>query len=701
MKTFSQQQTILIVDDDAITRDALAIVLEASGYHIYKAGSGAEAIKISSNEAVDMVLLDVVMPDIDGFSVCRQLRLSKKARHIPIIMLTALHDIESTEAAFDAGATDFIGKPINWALLEQRLKYAFRSYHNQQELVEQKAKLKKAQDIAHLVYAEVDEQLQFIHFPLEQSDIFGIPLKANHLSLESFMEHIHTEDRERFLDSLNSTLSDNINTDINFRLFSQDKQALTIQQNTSVRDHQQKNIIELTLQDISEQIHADRLIQYHTYFDPVTQLPNLKRLHEDLDALLGIEHSDRLAAILLIDIGRLKHISQTLGQFAANRLLQLITQRLEEFQSDITQLYRTEGNRFVLLTQQQRHIDDVIEIANCLLNRLSHPYQIESHELKITSSIGIILSPLEETDAVNLLKHAESAAAVASQNGGNCYQFHTAAIQQHAEHRLHIESDLRRAIKHNQLFLYYQPQVNALSQNVVGMECLIRWHHPEKGLVSPFEFISIAEETDLINDIGQWILFEAFQNTRYWHEQGYPHLRVGINLSPRQFEQNDLVSSIENAIRNSQINPGCVELEITESAAMANFSKTLNILNELKELGVKLSIDDFGTGHSSLSYLQQLPVDTLKIDRAFIKDIGTEKDDGTIARTIIDMAHNLRLHVIAEGIENEVQLQFLQDCQCDEIQGFLFSKPLPGDEFSRFLANPRVITLENKIKSAL
>lgn len=701
MKNFSQQQTILIVDDETITRNALAIVLEASAYHVYKAGNGAEAIKTVIDESIDMILLDVVMPDMDGFSLCRQLRQMEKARHIPIIMLTALHDIESTEAAFDAGATDFIGKPINWALLEQRLKYAFRSYCNQQELIEQKAKLKKAQNIAHLVYAEVDEQLQHIHFPLEQNDIFGIPLDVDHMPLESFVEYIHTEDHERFFESLKSTLSDNINTKINFRLLSQNEKILTIQQNNTIRAHQQTNLIELTLQDISEQIHADRLIQYHTYYDTVTQLPNLKKLQEDLDTLLNLEHCDSLTAVLLIDIERLKHVNQTLGQLATNRLLHLIAQRLEEFNNDTTQLYRTNNSHFVLLTQQQHHIDDVIEIANRLLNRLSRPYQIDSHELKIISSIGIVLSPLDQTDGVGLLKHTESAAAVARQNGGNCYQFHTAAIQQHAEHRLNIESDLRRAIKQNQLFLYYQPQVNAISQNVVGMECLIRWHHPEKGLVSPFEFISIAEETDLINDIGQWILSEAFQNTRYWHEQGYPHLRVGINLSPRQFEQDDLVSRIARALHSSQINPDRVELEITESAAMANFSKTLNILNELKALGLKLSIDDFGTGHSSLSYLQQLPVDTLKIDRAFIKDIGTEKDDGTIARTIIDMAHNLGLHVIAEGIEDKVQLQFLQNCQCDEIQGFLFSKPLPGDEFSQFLANPRIITLGSKIKTAL
>lgn len=696
-----QELNILIVDDDLITRKTLQKILESSGCSVTAAASGEEAIKLFSANMPDMVLLDVMMPGMDGYETSIELRKICPIKHLPIIMLTGLNDVESVEKAFQAGATDFITKPINWPLLIQRVKYALRSYELHNELIQQQQKIQQAQQIARLTYIELDKTLEHVSFSKELNSLFDLELPTTGCLLSEYYDHIHQDDQESFIDAIHHTFHLEQDHDTEYRLLSKNGEYLTVRQNSTPRyQNNQLTGVIATLQDITAQERVQSLMEYRTYFDNVTDLPNLKSLQEDLHKIISDNSEDSLTALFSIKLDRFKTINETLGYDVGNRLLKLLAENFSSYTHDMVKLYRTSGGSFGVIASQQHNMDEITELANIILKETSKTISIDKHELNLSASIGIVLHPLENSDDDSLIKFAESAASLAKQQGGNGYQFYSAEMQTQAHRKLSMEAELRKAVEQEQFVLYYQPQVNTHTHEIIGMEALIRWQHPEKGMIPPFHFIPIAEETGLIKPIGEWVLEEACRKTLAWHQQGHEHLRIGINLSARQLENDDIIRVTKNTLARTGINPKMVELEVTESAAMTDFKQTLALLHELRDLGITLSIDDFGTGHSSLSYLQQLPVHTLKIDRAFIKDIGTEKDDGTIAKTIVAMAHSLKLNVIAEGIETVEHLQFLQQCGCDEIQGYLFSQPLPEDEFTHYLAKPGSIELPQNIKTA-
>jgi len=695
-----QELNILVVDDDLITRKTLQKVLETSGCKVTATASGEEGIRLFSENMPDMVLLDVMMPGINGYETCIKLRKICHINHLPIIMLTGLNDVESVEEAFQAGATDFITKPINWPLLIQRVKYALRSYNLHNELIQQQQKIQQAQQIARLTYIELDETLEDISFSEELTTLFNIDLPNDHCLLSEYYDYIHRDDQETFIDALHHTFHLKQDHDIEYRLLSENGEYLTVRQNSTPRYHnEQLTGVIATLQDITAQERIQSLMEYRAHYDNVTELPNLKSLQDAINDIVLSEQSDSLTAIFSIKLDRFKVINETLGYDIGNRVLKILTGSLSSFTHEHVKLYRTSGGSFGLIASEQQQMDEIIELANTILKESLKTIELDDHELNLSASIGIVVHPLENSDNNSLIKFAESAASLAKQQGGNSYQFYSAEMQSQAQRKLSMEAELRKAVEQEQFVLYYQPQVNTNTQEIIGMEALIRWQHPEKGMIPPFHFIPIAEETGIIKPIGEWVLEEACRKTQEWHQQGHDNLRIGINLSARQLENDDIVRFTKNTLANTGINPKMVELEVTESAAMTDFKKTLALLHELRDLGITLSIDDFGTGHSSLSYLQQLPVHTLKIDRAFIKDIGTDSDDGTIAKTIVAMAHNLKLNVIAEGIEVVEHLQFLQQCGCDEIQGYLFSPPLREEDFIKYLIKPKLFELPRKIKS--
>lgn len=699
--TDGQSLHILVVDDDLLTRKTLQKVLESTGSTVTTASSGEEAITLFSKNTPNMVLLDVMMPGINGYITCVELRRICSIKHLPIIMLTGLNDVESVDEAFQAGATDFITKPINWPLLLQRVKYALRNYNLNNELIQQQQKIQQAQQIARLTYIELDKTLEKITFSKEINSLFDLELPGTVCLLCEYYDHIHRDDQETFIDALHHTFHLEQDYDIEYRLLSKKGEYLTVRQNSTPRyqDNQLTGII-ATLQDITAQERIQSLMDYRTYYDNVTNLSNLKSLQGDLNKIVSRDSEDSLTALFSIKLDRFKTINETLGYDVGNRLLKTLAENLSSYTHDSVKLYRTSGGSFGLIASQQHQMDEITELANTILHETSKTVAIDEHELNLSASIGIVLHPLENNDNESLIKFAESAASLAKQQGGNCYQFYSAEMQSQAQRKLSMEAALRKAVEQEQFILYYQPQVNTHTHKIIGMEALIRWQHPEKGIIPPFHFIPIAEETGIIKSIGEWVLEEACRKTLEWHQQGYKNLRISINLSARQLENNTITCITKNTLARTGIDPTMVELEVTESAAMTDFKQTLAILHDLRDLGINLSIDDFGTGHSSLSYLQQLPAHTLKIDRAFIKDIGTEKDDGTIAKTIIAMAHSLHLNVIAEGIETYAQLDFLQKCGCDEIQGYLFSQPLTEDDFTKYLTEPTPIEIPQNIKTS-
>jgi EAL domain-containing protein (putative c-di-GMP-specific phosphodiesterase class I) len=321
------------------------------------------------------------------------------------------------------------------------------------------------------------------------------------------------------------------------------------------------------------------------------------------------------------------------------------------------------------------------------------PFAVDGQELYVTASIGIGLYPHDAMDAQDLLKNAGAALYRAKQQGGSNFQFYTADMNERALQRLSLENKLRWALERNEFKVYYQPQVSIDTGQIVGMEALVRWQHPEMGLVSPSEFIPLAEDTGLISSIGEWVLRTACAQTKAWHDFGFVNLRVAVNLSPRQFQQPDLLRMIANHLKETGLDGGSLELEVTEGSVMKNTESAINTLRELKAMGIKISIDDFGAGYSSLTYLKNLPIDALKIDQSFVREMSTDPNDAAIVMAIIQLAHSLKLRVTAEGVENEDQLRFLRLLRCDDMQGYLFCRPLPVEGFEQLLLEGRCLKM--------
>ncbi|MCI0528087.1 MAG: EAL domain-containing protein, partial [Nitrospira sp.] len=448
------------------------------------------------------------------------------------------------------------------------------------------------------------------------------------------------------------------------------------------------------VENITERKRAEETIQHLAYYDVVTNLPNRTLFNDRLSlALTYARHNQRKLAVMFLDLDRFKTINETLGHAIGDRLLRAVAERLGSCLREGDTIARLGGDEFMLLLPETSYADDEAKIAQKILEVFKLAFHLEGHELHITPSIGIALYPNDGEDAETLLKKADTALHRAKTQGGNSYQFNTITMNAKALERLVLENGLRRSLEREEMVVYYQPQVSLHSGQVVGMEALLRWKHPDRGLMPPMKFIPLAEETDLIVSIGEWVLYSACVQAKTWQMGGFPPLRVAVNISARLFRQHSLLETVRRALRETRLDPDCLELELTEGTLMENAEITIKTLHELKTMGTHLSVDDFGTGYSSLSYLKRFPIDTLKIDQSFVRDITTDPDDAAIARLIIAMAHSLKLKVIAEGVETEEQLAFLQTQECDEMQGYLFSKPLPVEAFTQLLQERRCLMI--------
>jgi diguanylate cyclase (GGDEF)-like protein len=425
-----------------------------------------------------------------------------------------------------------------------------------------------------------------------------------------------------------------------------------------------------------------RLFQL-AHYDALTGLPNrllfLDRLRQ---AMTQANRSERLVAIMLLDLDRFKAVNDTLGHSLGDRLLTHIAERLTACVREGDTIARLGGDEFTVLIPELRHIQDAASIAQKIVEHLDRPFALNGHEVFITPSIGIAFYPFCE-DIEELLVNADTAMYEAKNLGGNNYQFYTYEMRTASHERLALESALRRALDHNELVLHYQPQLDLASGRIVGAEALIRWQHPELGLIAPADFIPLAEETGLIIPIGEWALHAACAQARAWQNRGLPELRVAVNLSARQFYQKDFVATVTDILAQTGLAARHLELELTESTLMQNTAGTVTALTELHQRGVQIAMDDFGTGYSSLSYLKRFPVDRVKIDRSFVADVITDPDDAAIVSAIIAMTRSLGLRVTAEGVETEAQINFLCEQGCHEIQGYLIGRPLPAVEFER------------------
>lgn len=439
--------------------------------------------------------------------------------------------------------------------------------------------------------------------------------------------------------------------------------------------------------DISEIKKNEARIQFLAYHDPLTGLPNrlLAQDHMQL-AMSRANRDDTRAALLFLDLDNFKTINDSLGHAIGDTLLKMAAARLREFLRDTDTLSRQGGDEFLIVLSDLNDSDAIAAVAEKVLDYMAAPFSIEGYELSTSLSIGIAVYPDDGKDFETLFKKADTAMYQAKGAGRNAYRFHTEQMNADVVEHLRMSNGLRQALEAEEFVLHYQPQVNLTSGGVIGAEALIRWNHPELGLVPPSRFIRIAEESGLIVQIGEWVLLEACRQAAAWRQAGLPELVIAVNLSAVQFKRRNLEYSVARALDESGLDPAQLELELTESILIQNTEQVLGTVQRLKTLGVKLSIDDFGTGYSSLSYLKRFNVDKLKIDQSFVQDMVNDPNDAAIVRAIIQMARSLNLKTIAEGIEDKHTLDYLRLNHCDEAQGYYFSRPMPADEFAMFLA---------------
>jgi diguanylate cyclase (GGDEF)-like protein/PAS domain S-box-containing protein len=437
--------------------------------------------------------------------------------------------------------------------------------------------------------------------------------------------------------------------------------------------------------DVSERKDAEEHIQFMANHDALTRLPNRTLLDDRIrQAIVTSRRKESRTAILLLDLDRFKLINDTLGHDIGDRVLEAVARRLTGTLRETETVARLGGDEFIILVPDIESIERVSMLAQKILNVVAEPHRIGDHELHVTPSIGISIFPEDGADAPTLLRGADTAMYHAKGVGRNNFQFFTSSMNYVVQERMAIENDLRRALEKGEFLLYYQPQVNCRTGAVMGMEALIRWQHPQRGLVAPDKFIPIAEETGLIVPIGEWVLREACRQAKAWHDMGHAGLRMGVNLSARQFQQPDLLQQIHQALEDSGLATSALELEITEGMLMEDPDAAAELLRKLATLGIRLAIDDFGTGYSSLAYLKRFPLHRLKIDKSFVRDISSDPNDAAIVSAVVGLADALNMEVIAEGVESVDQLRYLERNGCCEIQGYFFSRPQPASHFTSF-----------------
>ncbi len=434
---------------------------------------------------------------------------------------------------------------------------------------------------------------------------------------------------------------------------------------------------------------ATRDLMHLAQHDHLTGLPNRSMFLDRLStALARAERNRRLVALMFLDLDRFKTINDRLGHEAGDLLLQNIADRLRGRVRKVDTLSRWGGDEFTIIFEEFAGIHSVDTVAQTILEVIASPFMLAGQEVSVTASIGIALYPLSAADAQTLAKNADAALFRAKDQGGNTYQFYTEEMNLETSARLALQTSLRHALEREEFLLFYQPQLDLGTGRIVGMEALLRWQHPERGLLRPAQFLSVAEQSGQIVPIGEWALRQACSQIRAWQDAGFPPLRVAVNVSDRQFRQRTLAATVEKALRDARLDPQYLELEITEGHLMKHTDVSRATIIELKERGVRIAIDDFGTGYSSIGYLGRFPIDKLKIDQSFVRDVASNGDSAAIASIIITLAHSLRLTVLAEGVETEAQMAFFRAKGCEEIQGDLLSPPLRPESFERLLREP-------------
>lgn len=676
----SAEHTLLLVDDDPTLRLLVAAGLQQHGYRVIQAEQGQQALAQLKTHPADLVLLDVMMPGISGFEVLRTLRALPGHEHLPVLMLTGADDVASVNEAFEAGATDFITKPINLPLLIQRVRYALRGAQRETMLRQLYLQQQTARRLARLGFWQLDVTTQRICWSEDAAELLGWhePLPA---TVDDFVQQVVATDQARLKRLLSLTVQhhEGFNTEVTLGQGHQER-TLRLQGTIPPQD----TVMIGAFQDVTALRAFEDQAFYLTGHDELTDLPN-QRLFSRLltEQIQRLSATQSPFALLVFDIHRLHRINEGFGIKAGDEILRTFAQRLQQLAPPNTLLCRLEADTFALTLPMETG-DAVNEalLAHCA-EALERPYGIGSREVFVDFSVGGCRYPQDAQQAEALMQLAKRAQRHARQKNGLKLSFHHQIDLESSTQGIIMETDLRRALERDEFFLVFQPQQDISTGQIVGAEALLRWRHAKQGVISPDRFIPLLEESGKIQAVGDWVIQAACAQTAYWKAQGMA-LRMGINLSALQFEQPDLPAMIERHVAQYGLPAQHIELEITESIAMSNPQATLLTLQKLKSVGFQIAIDDFGTGYSSMEYLLRFPLDKLKIDRSFIRNITDEARSRSIIRALNVLGNGLNLKIIAEGVETQRQRDYLDALGIQEIQGFLLAKPLPAHEFEAF-----------------
>lgn len=682
---------LLLVDDMPANLHVLVAALKTD-YRLKTATNGPDALALAARDTdrPELILLDVMMPDMGGIEVLRRLREDIATRDIPVIFVSADTSEQSQLDGFELGADDYLTKPVVSTVLRARVK----------NLLTRKRTERQLQLAAH-VFEHSGEAIM-----ISDRDNRIVELNPAFTRLTGYtLEEVRGQN-PRLLSSGRTTPEE-------YRAMWQALTERGLWQGEMWDRHKNGEVYPKLLtistvknargevdfyianfSDISVQKEAAR-IRHLAYHDALTGLPNRAHLTIALEqALADARRAGGEIAVMFIDMDRFKTINDSLGHHVGDQLLVEVGRRLKECVRESDIVARLGGDEFVVVLTGMASASAVTGVAGKLLNALARPYEVAGHMLHSSPSIGIGLYPADGDDIATLMKNADSAMYHAKEQGRNNAQYFRAEMNVAASKRLTLEHDLRAALDAGQFELYYQPQVHAASGRIRGVEALIRWRHPERGLVSPADFIPVAEETGLIEPIGAWVLDEACRQLAAWRADGIDGIGMAINLSARQLRSPRLVDAVRAALARHALREGDLELEVTESVAMTHPERAIGQLHALRDLGVRLAIDDFGTGYSSLAYLKNLPIQGLKLDRSFVRDIETDANDTAICAATIALAHNLGLEVVAEGVETRAQQCFLTNKhRCDNLQGYLFGKPMPAAELAALLRHAPTVAL--------
>ncbi len=694
---------VLVVDDQPVNVQLLEYLLKTTGYeNVHSTTDPRQVVALHLKYRFDLIILDLHMPHMDGFQVMEALKPLESESWLPVLVVTAEPDKKL--AALEAGARDFIGKPLDTVevmtrirnLLEVRLMHRESLAHGanlERTVRERTAELERFRramdatsdgiflvDAASLALVDVSDGacrlLGFSRDALLRID----PVALGLTTADQLQRHLDTNGAAHESDIAETEL-----------LRAGGEGAVPVEISWQWEEAGSSKLLIAVARDISERRHAQQRLKHLASYDALTGLPNRTLFFQNLrEAIELAQDKAWRVAVLFITLDRFKIVNDSLGPALGDELLRQFSNRLMRVMDLRDAVGRLGGDEFAVvlnMTRDQEH--EPVHVANEIREALRTPFDLGGQQAVLTASIGIAMYPSDATDPGTLVKYADTAMVRAKEAGRDGYRFFTAGMNVQVLARLDLEVALRSALEGGQFVLHYQPKLELNTGRVTGVEALLRWNRPGHGLVYPAEFVPVLEETGMVVRIGDWIVDEACRQIAEWNAQGVREVRVAVNVSSRQFVEGDLEGVVRAAIERHGIEPGMLELELTESALMTNAERTIEVLQRLKKLGIRIAIDDFGTGYSSLAYLKRFPIDKLKIDIAFVRDIVTNPDDAAIALAIISMAHSLHMQVIAEGVETRAQMAYLRRNRCDEIQGFHFSRALPAGQLAALVRKNR------------